>query len=102
MQLSFHGLWLAQFGGGGGNTPLPLFWKKHWIWPLMVFYKLNLALVMYEVGHRWHGWSRGRNSSLHIFQTGSGTHATSYPMGTVGSFPGGKAAGAWRWPLTSS
>jgi len=25
----------------------------------------------------------------------------SYPMGTMGSFPGGKAAGAWSWPLTS-
>jgi hypothetical protein len=24
------------------------------------------------------------------------------PMGTGGSFPGGKAAGAWSWPLTSS
>jgi len=22
-------------------------------------------------------------------------------MGTRGSFPGGKAAGAWSWPLTS-
>jgi len=22
-------------------------------------------------------------------------------MGTRGSFPGGKAAGSWRWPLTS-
>jgi hypothetical protein len=33
--------------GGGGNTPWALFWKKHWIWPLMVFYKLNLALEMY-------------------------------------------------------
>jgi hypothetical protein len=46
MQLFFHGLWLTQFGGGG-NTPWPLFWKEHWIWPLMVFYKLNLALEMY-------------------------------------------------------
>jgi hypothetical protein len=27
---------------------------------------------------------------------------TSYPMGTGCSFPGGKAAGAWSWPLTSS
>jgi hypothetical protein len=24
------------------------------------------------------------------------------PVGTRGSFPGGKAAGAWSWPLTSS
>jgi hypothetical protein len=26
----------------------------------------------------------------------------SYPMGTRVSFPGGKAAGAWSWPLTSN
>jgi len=24
-----------------------------------------------------------------------------HPMGTRGSFPGGKAAGSWSWPLTS-
>jgi len=28
-------------------------------------------------------------------------HPASYPVGTRGSFPGGKAAGAWSWPLTS-
>jgi hypothetical protein len=28
-------------------------------------------------------------------------HPASYPMGTRDSFPGGKAAGAWSWPLTS-
>jgi len=27
--------------------------------------------------------------------------AASYPMGTRCYFPGGKAAGAWSWPLTS-
>jgi hypothetical protein len=37
----------SVFLGGGGNIPWPLFWKKNWIWPLMVFYKLNLALEMY-------------------------------------------------------
>jgi hypothetical protein len=26
---------------------------------------------------------------------------SSYPMGTRGSFGGGKAAGEWSWPLTS-
>jgi hypothetical protein len=36
-----------------------------------------------------------------ISQIGSGVHLASYPMGTRGSFPGGKAAGAWSWPLTS-
>jgi hypothetical protein len=33
-------------------------------------------------------------SLLHFVQTGSGVHPTSYPMGTGGSFPGGKAAWA--------
>jgi hypothetical protein len=32
---------------------------------------------------------------------GSGTYPASYQMGTGGSFPEGKAAGAWSWPLTS-
>jgi hypothetical protein len=31
---------------------------------------------------------------LQIIETGSEVHPTSYPMGTGGSFPGGKAAGA--------
>jgi hypothetical protein len=31
---------------------------------------------------------------LQIVQTGSEVHPTSYPMGTGGSFSGGKAAGA--------
>jgi hypothetical protein len=30
----------------------------------------------------------------HRVQNGSGVHPESYPMATVGSFPGGKAAGA--------
>ena len=34
-------------------------------------------------------------------QTGRGAHTASYTMGT-GSFPGGKAAGAWRRPPTQS
>jgi hypothetical protein len=29
-------------------------------------------------------------------------HPTSYPMGTGGSFPGAKVAGAWSWTLTSN
>jgi hypothetical protein len=41
-------------------------------------------------------------SLLHIIQTGSGAHPASYPMGTGGSFLGGKVAGVWSWPLTSS
>jgi hypothetical protein len=32
--------------------------------------------------------------SIQTDQTGSGAHPASYPMGTGGSFPGGKATGA--------
>jgi hypothetical protein len=40
------------------------------------------------------------NFSLHHrVQNGSGAHSASYPMGTRGYFPGGKADGAWSWPL---
>jgi hypothetical protein len=38
---------------------------------------------------------------LHIVKTCSGTHAASYPVGTGGSFPGGKATGVWSFALTS-
>jgi hypothetical protein len=34
-------------------------------------------------------------------QNSSGAHPVSYTMGTMGSFSGGKAAGAWNSPLTS-
>jgi hypothetical protein len=36
----------------------------------------------------------GNFSLNHRVQNGSGAHPASYPMGTRGSFPGGKAAGA--------
>jgi hypothetical protein len=41
-------------------------------------------------------------SPLHIFYTGSGVNPTSYPVGTGGSYPGGKVAGTWSWPHTSN
>jgi hypothetical protein len=36
----------------------------------------------------------GNFSLHHRVQNGSGAHPASYPIGTRGSFPGGKAAGA--------
>jgi hypothetical protein len=36
----------------------------------------------------------GNFSLHHHVQNGSGAHPSSYPMGTMGSFPGGKVAGA--------
>jgi hypothetical protein len=43
----------------------------------------------------------GNFSLHHRVQNGSGAHPASYPLGTRGSFLGGKAAGAWSWPITS-
>jgi hypothetical protein len=43
----------------------------------------------------------GNFSLHHRVQNGFETHPSSYPMGTGGSFFGGKAAVAWSWPLTS-
>jgi hypothetical protein len=37
----------------------------------------------------------GNFSLHHRVKNGSGAHPASYPMGTRGSSPGGKAAGAW-------
>jgi hypothetical protein len=36
-------------------------------------------------------------SPLHIIQTGSGPYPASYPVGTAGSSPDGKAAAACSW-----
>jgi hypothetical protein len=43
----------------------------------------------------------GKFSLHHRVLTGSGARPVSYPMGTRGSFPEGKADGSWSWPLTS-
>jgi hypothetical protein len=43
----------------------------------------------------------GNFSLHHRVQNGSGAHPASHTLGTRGAFPGGKAAGAWSWPLTS-
>jgi hypothetical protein len=42
-------------------------------------------------------WQEKEFALLHSVRTGSGAHRASYRMGT-----GGKAAGAWSWPLTFS
>jgi hypothetical protein len=41
----------------------------------------------------------GKFSLHHRVQNGTGAHPASYPMGTRGSFPGGKAAEARNSPL---
>jgi hypothetical protein len=43
----------------------------------------------------------GNFSTYHRVQIGSGAHPATYPMGTRGSFLGGKTAGALSRPLIS-
>jgi hypothetical protein len=51
---------------------------------------LNFIPILSQFESQW----AQEFSLLQIVQTGSEVHPTSYPMGTGGSFPGGKAAGA--------
>jgi hypothetical protein len=43
----------------------------------------------------------GDYSALHSYQAGSGTHPSSYRVGTGSCFYGSKAARAYSWPLNS-
>jgi hypothetical protein len=63
---------------------------------------IGLGYVLDDRGSRVRFPAGAGNFSLHHrIQNGSGSNSASYPMGTRGSFPGGKAAGAKSWPLTS-
>jgi hypothetical protein len=56
---------------------------------------IALGYGLDERGSRLRFSARPGNFSLHHrVQNGSGVHPASYPMGTRGSFPGNKAAGA--------
>jgi hypothetical protein len=46
-------------------------------------------------------WATVLGFYSHHVQNGSEAYPASYPMGDRGSFLGGRAAGAWNWPLTS-
>jgi hypothetical protein len=62
---------------------------KFWIYPRTQGYELD------DRGSRFRFTAGAGNFSLyHRVQNGSGAHPASYPMGTRGSFLGGKAAGA--------
>jgi hypothetical protein len=67
-------------------------------WQHFVGYSVGIALGygLDDRGSRVRFPARAGNFSLyHRVQNGSGAHPASYPMGTRGSFPGGKSAGAW-------
>jgi hypothetical protein len=57
---------------------------------------IALGYGMDDRGSRVRLPAGAENFFLHhrCVQDGSGAHLASYPMGTMGSFPGGKAAGA--------
>jgi hypothetical protein len=61
---------------------------KNWTMKMLSGYVLNDpgVGVRVPVGQEF--------SVLHVVQTGSGAHPASYPMGTGGTFPEGKAIGA--------
>jgi hypothetical protein len=58
------------------------------------FFLIFFKKLVYFIG----SWA-GSFSLLQRVQNGSGAHPASYPVGTGGTFPGGKAAGVWSWPL---
>jgi hypothetical protein len=60
---------------------------------LAVLFRVAVGLNDRMIGVRFPAGA-GNFSVRHHVQTGSGAHPTSYPMGTGGSFPEGKAAGA--------
>jgi hypothetical protein len=63
---------------------------------------IALGYGLDDLGSRVRFPARAGNFSLHHrVQNGSGAHLVSYLMSTRNSFPVGKAAGAWSWPLTS-
>jgi hypothetical protein len=83
------------------HTLTPYFLKIHSMLSSLV-YKSRDSSIGIATGYELDDWgsavrfsARTGNFSLHHrVQTGSGAHPASYPMGTRGSFLGGKAAGA--------
>jgi hypothetical protein len=78
--------------------------KKH----PSVLWRAVIAQSVMWLGYGLHDWDLGvrfpagtGNFSLHRVQTSSGAHPASCPTGIRGSLPGGKAAGAWSWPVAS-
>jgi hypothetical protein len=98
-------LYLITWGGTHTlSGRLCYFWNtRRWTKSRDSSVGIALGYELHDLGSRVRFPAGTGNFSLHHgAQNGSGAHPTSYPMGTRGSFPGGKAAGAWSWPLTST
>jgi hypothetical protein len=92
-------------------------WAMFWVWQGMRSYASQFYIIknyvlpqVYTAARRLSiatgsrlDPSRSKNFSLlHSIQTTSKAHPTSYPVGSVGSFPRGKASWVWSWPFTHS
>jgi hypothetical protein len=55
--------------------------------PVYLYIRWKIGVLVFD------SWGAGNFSLLHRVQNGSGAHPVSYPMGTRGSFPGGKMVG---------
>jgi hypothetical protein len=79
--------------------------KRYTNWAIKSHYS-SVGIVL---GYRLDDWGfrvqfltgAGNFSLHHCIQNSSRAHPASYPLGIKGSFPGGEAASAWNWPLTS-
>jgi hypothetical protein len=85
----------------GQNIQCPVFTPNlcsSIIWETKYFTPIKQQAKLFVHFNRYMGQDF---SLLHRVQTSSGVHPASYPMGTGSSFPGGKAARTWGWPLIS-
>jgi hypothetical protein len=75
-------------------------YQSWWNWQSATSWRIQLKLLttrnMNLIFPIWQEFSL-----LDSVQTGPGAHPAPCPLGIGGNFPGGKAVGAWSWPLTS-
>jgi len=97
-----------------------LYFKTHWFVVILPMHKyclrlrmvhlwncayflcscFNWNIVLYRMSYGLDERGFGSRRGLGIFLFNTASRTASYPMGTRVSFPGGKTAGTWSWPLT--
>jgi hypothetical protein len=90
-------VWRASLNGSRCSQVFPLFLTNDTGAGIAQWYSIGLRAGWLGV---WVLAGAGNFSLHHHIQTSSGAHPASYPMGTKGSFPRGKAAGAWSYTST--